>query len=177
MIVEWFIAAAAAAQLPAPACPIERAVYRLQGAPAFTAGFARQDRRKAHGSDLSFWLRTPKRTYWFSFGSPNGYGGTYIAPDTDPRRSAAAPEPTELPEPPKGEEPLLIQFDAFARDLKAFDSPPQAANWAPALIFSRGLGPALWYSSVALAGGDEKAEQESMPIGLFQPAGCSGPPR
>ena len=177
MILEWLLLAAAAAQLPAPACPIDRAAYRLNGAPGFTAGFARQDRRKAHASDLALWLKTPRRTYWFSFGSPNGYGGTYIAPDTDPRRSSAAAEPTQLPDPPAGEEPLVIHFDAFGRDLKAFASPPQSSDRPPALLFSRGLGPALWYNWVALAGGDEKAQQESMPTGLFEAAGCSGPPR
>src|SRR5436853_118165 len=65
-----------ATAVPAPpACPIERARYRLHGAPTFTAGFASQDRRNAAVSDLAFWVRTPARTYWFQFQAPNGHGG------------------------------------------------------------------------------------------------------
>jgi hypothetical protein len=47
---------------------------------------------------------------------------------------------------------------------------------APAFLFARGLGPSLWYDRTALAGNDPAAEQESMPIGLFEPAGCDGGP-
>lgn len=170
--------AMALAALPVPECPIDRAVYRLNGAPEYTAGFAPQERRHAAGSDLVFWLATPKRTYWFSLGSPNGYGGTYISPALDPRESVklgdddldAALDALET------DEPVSVELDAFAADLKAFETPPQSDNPAPALIFARGLGPALWYNPVGLAGGDKDAEQESMPIGLFQPAGCQGPP-
>lgn len=162
----------AAAQLNVPACPIDRVVYRLHDAPAFTAGFARQDKRKAIASDLAFWLKTPKRTYWFSFGASNGYGATWITPDTEPERSAASPEPLAAPDPADGEAPVLIDFDAFAADLAALPSPPQAGDRPPALIFARGLGAALWYDWVALAGGDESAVQEQMPAGLFEPAGC-----
>ena len=60
MLVSLLLAAAVPAP---PACPIDRAVYRLHGAPAFTAGFARHDRRNAYASDLAFWVRTPSRTY------------------------------------------------------------------------------------------------------------------
>jgi hypothetical protein len=157
---------------PAP-CPIDRAVYRLHGAPAFTAGFARQDRRKTYASDLVFWLKTPKRTYWFALSTPNGYGGTYLYPDVDPKLSRASPEPLEPPRPPEGEERLSIEFDAFAADRSAFRMPPQLKNRAPAFLFARGLGPALSYSAVELAAGDPKAEMESMPIGLFDRFGCA----
>ena len=171
-------AVATAAPLPAPDCPIDRAVYRLNGAPAFTAGFAPQDRRKRFGSDLAFWLSTPKHLYWFSLGSPNGYGGTYLAPDLDPRRAArmdddeerAAAERIEAADMPP------IPFDAFAPDLSAPNGPPQASDPAPALLFARGLGPALWYDWTRAAAGDPRAVQESMPIGLFEPARCDGPP-
>lgn len=162
----------AAAQLSAPACPIDRAVYRLHGAPAFTAGFARQDKRKAFASDLAFWLKTPKRTFWFSFGASNGYGGTWIATDTDPDRSAASPEPLEIQDPPDGEAPVLIDFDAFASDLAPLRAPPRAGDPPPALLFARGLGAALWYDWVSLAGGDETAVQEQMPAPLFEAAEC-----
>jgi hypothetical protein len=157
----------------APSCPINRTMYRLHGAPGFTAGFARQDRRKPSASDLAFWLKTPKRTYWFAFSSPNGYGGTYISPDVDPRRSAAGAEPLDPPPVAEGEEGVSIEFDAFTADRTAFEMPPQAKDRAPAFLFARGLGPALWYNAVGLSAGDSKAKVESMPIGLFEAAGCA----
>lgn len=166
-----------AAAVPAPpACPIERAVYRLHGAPQFTAGFARQDRRDTSASDLVMWLNTPRRTYWFAFGSPNGYGGTYLTPEIDPRVSVrlSDEEEREAAARMRMEEPLSLPFDAFAADLSAFRSPPQSGDKAPALLFARALGPALWYSPNALAGGE--AAEESMPVGLFEAAGCGGPP-
>ncbi|HYG48606.1 MAG TPA: hypothetical protein VD846_11790 [Allosphingosinicella sp.] len=168
-----------AAAVPAPpACPIERAVYRLDGAPRFTAGFARQDRRDSAVSDLVLWLNTPKRTYWFSFGSPNGYGGTYLAPELDPRVSVrlSDDEERDAAERMHKGEPLSLPFDAFAANLSAFESPPRSTDRPPSLLFARALGPALWYSPVALAGGDSAAEPESMPVGLFKAAGCGGPP-
>jgi hypothetical protein len=169
-----------AASVPAaPACPIDRAVYRLNGAPQFTAGFARQDRRDTAASDLVLWLNTPKRTYWFAFGSPNGYGGTYLSPEIDPRLSVRLSDEEERDSARKMrlDEPLSLPFDAFAADLGAFRSPPQSSDKAPSLLFARALGPALWYSPVELSGGDPEAEEESMPVGLFEAAGCGGPPR
>jgi hypothetical protein len=157
----------------AAACPIDRAVYRLHGAPAFTAGFARQDPRKTYASDLVLWLKTPKRTYWFSFSTPNGYGGTYIWPEVDPRRSRASAEPLDPPPVPDQEEPAQIAFDAFGEDRSAFQMPPQSKDRAPAFLFARGLGPALAYEPVRLAAGDPKAEMENMPVGLFERAGCA----
>ncbi|HEX8241734.1 MAG TPA: hypothetical protein VF574_18510 [Allosphingosinicella sp.] len=168
-----------AAAVPAPpACPIERAVYRLQGDVKFTAGFARQDRRDSAVSDLVLWLRTPKRTYWFAFVAPNGYGGTYLTPEIDPRLSVrmSDDEERDAAEKMQRDDPLGLPFDAFTADLEAFQAPPQARDKPPALLFARGLGPALWYGPSSLAGGDEQAKPESMPIGLFRPAGCGGPP-
>lgn len=174
-----FTALLLAASVPAPACPIERAVYRLEGAPQFTAGFARQDRRDRLASDLVLWLNTPKRTYWFSFGSPNGYGGTYLAPEIDPRVSATLSDAEERAAAAKMRlaEPLSLPFDAFGPDLRAYEAPPQSTDRAPALLFARALGPALWYRPVELSGGDPGAETEPMPVGLFKAAGCGGPPK
>ena len=176
MILSLLLAAAVPAP---PACPIERAVYRLNGAPRFTAGFARQDRRDTLASDLVLWLKTPKRTYWFAFGSPNGYGGTYLTPEIDPRVSIRLSDEEERDAAARMRtvEPLSLPFDAFGADLAAFKSPPQSTDKAPSLLFARAIGPALWYSPVELAGGDAKAEEESMPVGLFEAAGCGGPPR
>ncbi len=171
-------AMAGAAPLGVPACPIDRAVYRLHGAPEYTAGFLRQDRRKVMASDLVFWLKTPKHVYFFSFASPNGYGGTYIMPDIDPRLAGRMSDDDEVDSTrrARSDEPPSIMFDAFGPDLAALESPPGSTSPPPALLFARGLGPALWYDWTALAGGDESAKQESMPIGQFEPAGCEGPP-
>lgn len=169
-----------AAAVPAPpACPIDRAVYRLKGDPSFTAGFARQDRRDSGVSDLVLWLNTPKRTYWFAFGAPNGYGGTYLNPELDPRVSIrlSDDEERDAAERMQPAEPLNIAFDAFRSDLATFQAPPRSGDRPPALLFARGLGPALWYGPSTLAGNDPTAEQEGMPIGLFVAAGCGGPPR
>lgn len=176
MLTALLLAAAAPA---APACPIDRAVYRLKGDPRFTAGFARQDRRDSGVSDLVLWLNTPRRTYWFAFEAPNGYGGTYLNPELDPRVSVRLSDDgerdaAERVEPP---EPLNIEFDAFRSDLAAFKAPPRSTDRPPALLFARGLGPALWYGPSTLAGNDSTAEREGMPIGLFVAAGCGGPPR
>ena len=172
------LAAAFQAALAAPQCAIDRAVYRLHGAPVFTAGFLRQDRRKVQASDLALWLKTRERTYFFALGTPNGYGGTYITPDIDPRISARLDDDAEREATGQATagEPMTIEFDAFAPNLAAYEMPPQSGDPAPALLFARRLGPALWYESVRLSGNDESAKPESMPIGLFEPAGCGGPP-
>ena len=170
---------AAAVPVPPP-CPIEHAVYRLHGAPTFTAGFARQDRRNTLVSDLAFWVRTPARTYWFSFGTPNGYGGTFINPGLDPRRAAqmSDDEEHEALERIRGvEEPVSLGFHAFDSGLEALPYPPGTGSPPPSLIFVPELGRTLWYSPVELAGGDETARDEAMPTGFFEPAGCGGPPR
>jgi hypothetical protein len=170
------LALALAAAVPSPpACPIERAVYRLHGAPTFTAGFARHDRRNSSASDLAFWVRTPARIYWFSFGSPNGYGGTYISPALDPRRSARLSDDelyAALGRLKAVEEPVSLGFHAFDGGLDALSYPPQADGPPPALIFLPELGRALWYQPVELAGGDASARDEAMPTGFFEPAGC-----
>jgi len=170
----------AAAVPSAPACAIERSVYRLHGAPTFTAGFARQDRRNSAVSNLAFWVRTPLRTYWFSFGSPNGYGGTFINPGLDPRRAVRMSDDEEhkaLQRLKTVGEPVSLGFHAFDGGLEAMPYPPGADGSPPSLIFVPDLGRTLWYRPVELAGGDPKARDEAMPTGLFEPAGCAGPPR
>ena len=161
-----------------PVCTIDRAVYRLHGNPEFSAGFARQDRRKSLHSNLAFWLRTPDHVYWFSMESPNGYGGLYIRPDIDPRQSARLDDEGERAAYARIEalDPPRIPLDAFRADLSAFDNAPQAEDPPPALLFARAVGPELWYDWTRLGGGDPGAVQESMPIGLFERAGCDGPP-
>jgi hypothetical protein len=169
-----------AAAVPAPpTCPIERAVYRLDRDPRFTAGFARQDRRDSAVSDLVLWLKTPRRIYWFAFVSPNGYGGTYLTPEIDPLLSVRLSDDEERDSAERMQRPdaLGLPFDAFGSDLGAFRAPPRSSDKPPSLLFARALGPALWYGPASLAGGDEKAQPESMPVGLFRAAGCGGPPK
>lgn len=169
-----------AAAVPAPpACPIEKAVYRLKGDSKFTAGFSRQDRRDSSTSDLVLWLNTPKRTYWFGFASPNGYGGTYLDADLDPRVSVRLSDDEEREAADRMEPPeqLTLKFDAFRADLSVFGSPPQSSDKPPSFLFARDLGPALWYGPSTLAGNDQTAESEGMPIGLFVASGCGGPPK
>lgn len=150
------------AQAPAPAaaaaCPIDRQVYVLDGAPQFTAGF---DRPEGPPDTLSFWLKTPERTYRFGFVSPNGYGGVVIVPEQ--REEDAGGEEAD---------PASIEFDAFGPDLKHRYDAPLAGGEPPAFIFIRRLGPALWYDPVGLSGGDRNAKPESMPIGMFRPGAC-----
>jgi hypothetical protein len=175
MLELMLAAAAAAAQISQPACPIDRQVYRLQADRHFTAGFARVDERLPYASHLAFWLKSPTRTYWFSFHAPNGYGGTVIMPDVTPEKMALTLE-EDAPEPPSSggeeEQAVMIAFDAFRADLSVYDAPPQVDDPAPARIFARELGSALWYNAPALAG-DPTAQHESMPISLFEPAGCA----
>jgi hypothetical protein len=120
-------------------------------------------------------VKTPRRTYFFSFQAPNGYGGTYIQPDIDPAVSARMSDEEQgaAAERLSAREPVLVEFDAFDSKLKALEGPPQAGGKAPALLFARGLGPALWYNAAGLSGGDEKAEAEALPIGFFRAAGCA----
>lgn len=179
-------ATAQAQMLDAPKCAIDKAVYALKGAPEYTAGFT----KLAHGqmtSDLLFWIDTPKHTYWFSFESPNGYGGVWLSPSL----SAAlvdAEDMREEGEPPQAfkdwdasakaaneaQDPLQnITFDAFGPDLGSYEGPPQSTDKAPARIFLRGIGQALWYSWSWAAAGDAKAEQESIPTAMWEPKSCA----
>jgi hypothetical protein len=176
MIAAAMLALTAGATLIAPECPIDRAVYRLQADPNFTAGFARRDPRLNSPSDLAFWLKTPKRTYWFALASPNGYGGTYISPGPDPAAETAAMEAEPDDEDATAEQTVSIELDVFDARLRALPRPPVSSDPAPARLFARGLGPALWYDAVGLAGGDPGAEPESLPISMFEPAGCDAAP-
>jgi hypothetical protein len=66
----------------------------------------------------------------------------------------------------------------IALALAAVPTPP-ACPIERAVYRLRGAptGRTLWYRPATLAGGAEKARQEAMPTGFFEPAGCGGPPR
>jgi hypothetical protein len=162
------IGLAAAAQ----ACPIERARYRLRGAPGVTAGFTRQRFQINYASRLFVWVRTADgRRWWFSMNSPNGYGGVYLSPDVDPTKITEADREAGSPDPPP--DPIQVDFDSFDSHYDHIDGPPQAGDAPPAHLFARGLGPLLWYNPVGAANGDKSAKTASVPIAMFDIAGCA----
>jgi hypothetical protein len=162
-------------------CPVDQAVYGMKVAPEFTAGFARQDPRKAERYDLVFWLKTPRRTYFFSFHEPRLregdylHEGAYIVPDIDPKRAAKMGdyEVMEHHDWIRRAEPMA--FDTFSPELYAWRV-PHSGNPAPPLIFARGIGPLLWSEPSLLAPGELRVEQEEMPLGIFELVGCDPAP-
>ena len=160
-------------------CPVDRAVYRLRMDQdcVFTAGFARQDPRKAERYDLVFWLKTPKRTYWFSFSEPRRFegGGPVISPEIDPKRAAAMDEYRLEYETEQVRGHLALDFDSFSPELYDWGV-PAIINPPPALIFARGLAEALRERPRELSGGDHRAEAEEMPSGLFLLSECAPKP-
>ena len=156
-------------------CPVDRAVYHLRQDPAFTAGFAKQDPRKAERYDLVFWLKTPRRTYWFSFSEPRRHegGGPIISPEIDPARAAKMDDYSLQYETERlRERGLELAFDSFSPELYDWGI-PAIINPPPALIFARGLAETLRDQPHKLAGGDYRAEEEMMPSGLFLLSECA----
>ena len=158
-------------------CPVERAVYRLRTGMMdadFTAGFARQDPRKAERYDLVFWLKTPKRTYWFSFSEPDRWigSGPFISPDIDPKQAAAMDDYRLEYETERVRGDLALEFDTFSPELYEWGV-PAIINPPPALIVARGLAQALRDRPRELSGGDYRAEAEEMPSGLFLLSECA----
>ena len=160
-------------------CPADRAVYRLRTGmeAAFTAGFARQDPRKAERYDLVFWLKTPLRTYYFSFSDPHRleWGGPYISPDIDPKRAANMDDYRLEYETEEVRGKLSLEFDTFSPELYEWGI-PSSINPAPALIVSRGLAWELRHRPHLLSGGDYQAQSEEMPSGLFLLSECAAEP-
>ncbi len=161
-------------------CPVDRAVYHLLTGsfdpPEFTAGFARQDPRKVDRYDLVFWLKTPKRTYFFSFSEPDWHDGPFITPDIDPKRAAQMNDgELENQYVDRFDPPQPVEFDTFSPELYNWRV-PVLVNPPPALVFARGLSRELWHHPRRLAGGDHRAEQEDMPIGLFVLSECAAAP-
>jgi hypothetical protein len=158
-------------------CPVDRAVYHLRNWTEYKAGFARQDPRKAEDYDLVFWLKTPKRTYFFSFSDPHRreWGGPYISPDIDPKRAATMTDWQLEYETEQARSMLSIEFDTFSPELYEWGI-PSIQNPPPALIVSRGLAWELRHRPHVLAGGDHRAEPEEMPSGLFLLSECAAAP-
>ena len=131
-------------------CPIDRVVYRQPGNPETTAGFSRQIVKSSFASDIVFWLKSGQQQFWFGFSSPNGYGGTYIAPQIDPALVKPAKDDDSTPDDrlpgDKSEQPVSMMFDAFDAQQMTFDGPPQSTDHAPARIYARELGPLFHYA-------------------------------
>ena len=163
----------------AATCPIDRTVYAQAGNAGVTAGFARQRVRSDYASDLVFWVKSGKQQFWFSLSSPNGYGGTYISPQIDPRLVKPAADDGDTPDArlpaaraagaPDGPS---IAFDAFHKDLTVYDGPPQSTDAAPAYLFSRELGAAFHYNHNGEPLGPQ-TETVGIDIAFWRPASCS----
>ncbi len=173
-------------QEPPPApdlleCPVDRAVYRMKMAPDFSCGFARQDPRKSARYDLVFWLKTPKRRYFFSFHEPRGrdtdyiHEGAYIVPDIDPKRAAKLDDYTVMETPDWIRRAEPIEFDTFSHEMYAWRV-PVSFNPAPSYIFVRGLGRLLWKEPSLLTMGEGIAEPEELPLGMFELVECAAEP-
>ena len=176
------------AALPAWAaatCPADRVIYRQPGNRATTVGFARQRVRTDYSSDLVFWVRSGGQVFWFRFSSPNGYGGTFISPQIDPRKVRAPADDGEtadasLPRKPvaAGEtapETPSIPFDAFRSDLSTLPSPPWAKDAPPAYLYLRMLGEAFHYNHNSESLGHQTETVGIDPV-MFRIAGCAKAP-
>lgn len=166
----------------AASCPIDRTVYAQAGNAGVTAGFARQRVRSDYASDLVFWVKSGKQAFWFSLSSPNGYGGTYISPQIDPRLVKPAVEDGGTPDArlpaarsAAGADVPNIAFDAFRADLTAYNWPPQSMDPAPAYLFSRELGAAFHYNHNGEPLGPQ-TETVGIDIAFWRPSGCSRQP-
>lgn len=160
-------------------CPIERAIYTQAGNDGVEAGFVRQGVVTRFASDLVFYVRNEAHTKWFGFSSPNGYGGTYIDEQIDPKLVKQSEADDETPDDtlPRSETldqeddgSNMLPFDAFDAKLNAYNSPPMAKDPAPAFLFSRELGPYLHYGlSGATVTGDRPL---SVDIAFWRLTGC-----
>lgn len=155
------------------ACPSERAVYRLKGAPAYEVALIPARRHASQASQLYFRLKSPRRVWWFTFRAAQGYGGLTLWPVSDPTSaSAAADGPREL-ETNDAEAPIGVHL--MRRDFSVVEQAPQLGGTAPDVLFAPGLGAALWYRPEQISG-DPAAGREWMPHGVFERAGCRDRP-
>ena len=168
------VAGTSASASASQGCPAERAVYKLRGAPGVTAGFARQRYQLNYTSNLFFWIQTSdRRRWWFSMNLPNGFAGISLSPDVDATKITRADH--EADPPPAPENPIQIDFDMFDRNYGVIEIPPQARTPAPAHLYARGIGPLVWYNPVGAANGDKTAKTASIPIAMYDLAGCHLP--
>jgi hypothetical protein len=129
-------------------CPIDKAVYTQPDTKDVTAGFGLQRERSNYASDLVFYVKNSKKTYWFGFSMPNGYGGPYIRRQIDPKLVKPAKD-GETPDdslPGEGAD-AEMNWDAFDAKFVNLEAVPQSSDPAPAYFFSAQLGPHFWYGA------------------------------
>lgn len=154
------------------ACRSERALYTLNSDPAFTAGFIPSQHFASMASDLYFWVRSPQRTYWFTFDISNGYGGIslgpvgdpYVAADGDPDNGPVTFEVGDLNAGSLNVYPMLA-------DMTVLNNPPSLGDPAPDALFAPELGSLLWYEPRAITQ-DKTAMRDPMDRGVFRLTGC-----
>ena len=154
------------------ACAAERATYTLKSNPAFSAGFIPAKHFASTPSNLYFWIKSPQRTYWFTFGVGMGYtgislgpvGDPYVADGGDPDNGPVVLEPDETSS-------HSLRIYPMQRDFTVLENPPNAGDPAPDVLFAPEIGSVLWYAprDVTL---DETAERDPMERGVFIRTGC-----
>jgi len=155
-----------------PICPAERAIYTLKSDPAFTAGFIPAEHFASMASDLYFWIKSPQRTYWFTFSISNGYGGIslgpigdpYVAADGDPDNGPVTLDAGELNRP-------YMRVYPMRKDWMVLDNPPSSGDPAPDVMFTPEIGTVLWYAPRAIST-DQTAMRDPMDRGVFLRSGC-----
>lgn len=149
-------------------CPAVEAVYALDGAPGFTAGFRATPDGYQSARDHLFWVRSEDtgRTYWFGFSISTGYGGVFAIPQAGPE---VLTNPADGPD--RAETGISLYPMGF--DGAVGHEPPQGERSdAPPLIFAPELGPVLAYNVQAYGG----TERERMPRALFRLVRCGDRP-
>ena len=118
------------------ACPIEKAVYAVNGA---TLRFVKVP-KLARQSDLSAQMRstTTGRVYKYTFAASNGYSTQYLVPfDEKAKTEEEASAHDES-----------LAFFMFDQKLKRVDLPTPGEE-APPYLFIPDLGVTLWYAEFA----------------------------
>lgn len=145
-------------------CPAVDAVYALDGAPGFTAGFRATPDGYQSARDHLFWIRSEDtgRTYWFGFSISTGYGGVFAIPQAGPE---VLTNPADGPD--GSDDGIALYPMGF--DGAVGHEPPQGERAdAPPLVFAPELGAVLSYNVEAYGG----TERERMPRALFRLVRC-----
>ena len=150
-------------------CPAVDAIYQLDGAPGFTAGFRATPEGYQSARDHLFWVHSAAtdQTYWFGFSISTGYGGVFAIPQ-------AGPEILDNPADGPGEviEAGISLYPMGFDGVVGYEPPQDARSDAPPLIFAPELGPRLAYSVEAYGG----TVREDMPRALFRLVRCGDEP-
>lgn len=145
-------------------CPAVDAVYALDRAPGFTAGFRATPDGYQSARDHLFWVRSEDtgRTYWFGFSITTGYGGVFAIPQAGPE---VLTNPADGPD---GSENGISLYPMGFDGAVGYEPPQGEGADAPPLIFAPELGPVLAYNVEAYGG----TERERMPRALFRLVRC-----